>query len=123
MARILLVENNPHLLTSMYLTLAGAGHSVMATNSGADAVCLLAIKPTPDLLIVDLLLPGVDGFSVMDQLGPTAPPVIVMSGSEEAICRLDPKKATRVLRKAFNTEQLMEAVNLSLALSIKEPTT
>lgn len=114
MARILVVDDNGSLLSALGLTLREQGHLVTSTNNGADAICLLGAKPAPDLLILDIVMPGLDGHEVIKNLGPTAPPVIVISGEE-----ILPEEATssvvaRVLGKPFDRTKLLEAVEWAL---------
>ena len=119
--RILLVDDVPSLLAAAGLALRNMGYVVTSTNSGADALCLLKSKPPPDLLILDLHMPGIDGFDVLRQLGPTAPPVMIITGSGEksTIEHLTPT-VVRVLHKPFEHYQLAEAVRSVLAESSHE---
>jgi CheY-like chemotaxis protein len=109
-ARILASDDSPPLLAALGQTLREAGHLVTSTNNGADALCLLAAKPPPDLLILDLLMPGLDGHEVLKVLGPSAPPVIVISGMGAAPGDFAKGKVARVLAKPFDREQLLAAV-------------
>jgi CheY-like chemotaxis protein len=116
MARILLVDDNPPLLATAGRVLREAGHQVTSTNNGADAICLLRHKPSPDLLILDVIMPGGGGKLVIDALGPSAPPVIIMSGDGEAIkTNIDMSKVCRVLLKPFDLDKLMKTVEECLA--------
>ncbi len=109
--RILLVEDVPSLLAAVGLALRNLGYSVVGTDSGMDALTLLRSKPPPDLLILDLVMPGVDGYQVLKALGPTSPPVILITGTDdnELLNVLTPP-VMRVLHKPFEHHQLAEAV-------------
>jgi CheY-like chemotaxis protein len=112
MARILLVDDNRNLLNALDIVLRNCGHEVTTTNSGADAVCLLSSKPPSDLLVLDLEMPGFNGYDVVHKLGPTAPPTIIISGSGEDPSKLgtDIIKATRFLPKPFDLEPFLKMV-------------
>jgi CheY-like chemotaxis protein len=117
MSRILIADDSPVLLAALDHSLRAAGHEVTSTNNGADALCLLHTKPPPELLILDLLMPGLNGYDVLKHLGPTAPPVIVitgLSGEEVPESSLDQGTVKRVVLKPFDQSDLLAAVNDAL---------
>jgi CheY-like chemotaxis protein len=107
--RILLADDNHSLLAAAGQALRVAGYSVTSTNSGADALCLLAAKP-PDLLILDVVMPGVDGYEVLNAIKPGEPPVILMSGAPIDPSVLENGGVSRVLTKPFDLSALLGAV-------------
>lgn len=91
------------------------GHLVTSTNNGPDALSILAAKPPPDLVLLDIVMPGFDGIAVLNALGPTHPPVIVASGAEEGLDRIPLDKVRRVLKKPYEPDEMLEAVENVLA--------
>ena len=69
--RILIIEDNRENLELMTYLLSAFGHTVVAAE---DGICGLeaAIRETPDLVVCDLQLPGIDGFEVARQLRSTS---------------------------------------------------
>ncbi len=66
-ARILVVEDHDDLAEALDINLTHAGHDVERVRDGREA--LLAVRArTPDLILLDLNLPRMDGFSVLDRL-------------------------------------------------------
>ena len=65
--KILFVEDEVSLQKSIAYILEKEGFSVTAVNTGEDAV-KSAIKENPDLILLDLMLPGIDGFEVCEIL-------------------------------------------------------
>lgn len=65
--KILFVEDELSLQKSIAYILEKEGFSVITTNNGEDAV-KLALKENPDLILLDLMLPGIDGFEVCEIL-------------------------------------------------------
>ena len=61
MARILVVEDNPTNMSLVTFLLQSAGHTVLAATD-AEAGLLLARTETPDLILMDIQLPGMDGL-------------------------------------------------------------
>lgn len=115
MARILLADDSAPVLAQVGLSLRDAGHSVVCTDNGADTLCWLAARPAPDLLLLDLGMPGLDGHAVLRGLGPTAPPVVVISGDDVTEAEARSPAVVRVIRKPFDLRQLLAAVADALA--------
>jgi DNA-binding response OmpR family regulator len=88
MARILVVEDDPDIGELMAHALRQSGHTAEVVTSGTDALARARAHP-PDLVILDLMLPGLDGLQVCRALRgeePTAavPIIMVTARAEEA---------------------------------------
>jgi DNA-binding response OmpR family regulator len=69
MSRVLVVEDEAHLAQGLRFNLEAEGHSVHVTDKGEDALgLLLQEKEAFDALILDVMLPGKDGFTVAREL-------------------------------------------------------
>jgi DNA-binding response OmpR family regulator len=71
MARILIVEDEAHLAAGIRFNLEAEGYDAEVEADGAGALARLAgAEPRPafDLVILDVMLPGVDGFAVADAM-------------------------------------------------------
>jgi CheY-like chemotaxis protein len=66
-ALILIVEDNPYSLELMSYLLHAHGHEVRSARNGADAV-RAADRDDPDLILLDLQLPDLDGYEVLRAL-------------------------------------------------------
>ncbi len=64
---ILIVDDEPAILALMNKMLASRYH-VRAANSGARALIVVGTEPRPDLILLDVLMPELDGYSVLSQL-------------------------------------------------------
>ncbi len=65
--QILLVDDNPANLKILYETLDGRGYRLLVADSGAKALAI-ARKASPNLILLDIMMPGMDGFEVCRQL-------------------------------------------------------
>jgi len=65
--QILLVDDNPTNLQVLYQTLAGSGYRLLAARSGKDAIAI-AQRVIPDLILLDVMMPGMDGFETCSHL-------------------------------------------------------
>jgi two-component system alkaline phosphatase synthesis response regulator PhoP len=81
--KILVVDDNKHLLGLLRLNLKGNGFSIATAANGIDAI-QKAVSLAPDLILLDLMLPGLDGFAVCETLRKhpvtASTPIIIMTG-------------------------------------------
>ncbi|NOR51813.1 MAG: response regulator [Gammaproteobacteria bacterium] len=66
-ATILIVDDDPTILASMHKMLAPS-YRVLAANSGTRALAVATTEPRPALILLDVLMPKMDGYSVLSQL-------------------------------------------------------
>ena len=81
MANILVVEDDADTLELATMVLAGAGHKVTPVDRGLDALAEVA-KDRPDVILLDIKLPDMDGFAVARKLRIThadSPPILFFS--------------------------------------------
>ncbi|ROO91217.1 winged helix family two component transcriptional regulator [Actinocorallia herbida] len=83
MTRVLVVDDEPQLLRALRVNLRARGYEVETAADGTGALRAVAAM-APDLVVLDLGLPGLDGMEVLRSLrGWSAVPVIVLSGRAE----------------------------------------
>ena len=81
MARTLVVEDNADSLKLFRAVLALRGHAVTGLSGGDELVALVRKEP-PDLILLDVQLPGADGYQLLEQLRreiPALPPVVALT--------------------------------------------
>ena len=87
MAQILVVEDSPLIAKLLQMELERAGHSVLIAGDGSAALSAAA-SDRVDVILLDLLLPGADGFSVLAALkanpATAAIPVFMLTGQSDA---------------------------------------
>lgn len=64
---VLIVDDNPTILTTMNKALASS-YKVRAANSGERAIQMAATDPRPELILLDVMMPGLDGYAVLSRL-------------------------------------------------------
>ena len=67
---ILVVEDEEDIRELVSYTLLKEGYQVASVASGEEALAIVEAKP-PDLIVLDLMLPGIDGLTVCQRLRPT----------------------------------------------------
>lgn len=65
--KILIVDDEEHIIELLKFNLLNAGYEVLTANNGVDAV-KIAKAEKPNLLLLDLMLPGIDGFDVCKEI-------------------------------------------------------
>lgn len=82
--RVLTVDDDPQILRALRINLEARGHQVLTAASGAQALVIASRHP-PDVVLLDLGLPDLDGVEVISGLrGWTSVPIIVLSGRAPA---------------------------------------
>jgi CheY-like chemotaxis protein len=117
MARILVLEDDPHLLGAIRLQLEALGHEVVMAANAAEAIERLD-ETAPDLLLTDLSLAGRSGSEVIGTARRRRPdlPIIAMTAYGEAILNGALRMgAHRALQKPLTRAQLGEAIQACLA--------
>lgn len=113
--RILLVDDEPEILTTTRLMLEAEGHRVTPAAGGAEALSRLSAGPDRyDVVLTDLGMPGMNGMQLLAalrQAGHTLSCVLVTGwGIELAGDDMEAAGAQAVLPKPFTTAQLREAL-------------
>ena len=113
---ILLVDDDRDILAAMTAALSDMGPQILAAMNGNDALTE-ASKHSPDLVVLDMMLPGRSGFLVMEQLKrgkkrSDPPRVIMITGNQGARHKVYAESlgVDVYLNKPFRMEKLLEAV-------------
>lgn len=82
-AKICIVEDDPELADFMVRRLQTAGYQVLHESNGVLAVSLI-LREQPDGIILDLMLPGIDGIEVLKQIRPRyTGPILMLTAKDE----------------------------------------
>jgi len=113
--KILVVEDDPDQLEVVRFTLKNAGFAIGTATNGIDAL-KKAQTVSPDLIILDVMMPELDGFAVCETLrgnpATASIPVLMLTGLCSHISRLVGYEsgATDYVIKPFDSEQLVSKV-------------
>jgi len=120
MANVLVVEDNPQNLKLSTVILRAAGHTVVGAHSAEEAEAALA-RQLPDLILMDIALPGKDGYTLTRELRARPPtariPILAVSSfampgdAERALEAGCSAYLTKPIRRAI----LLQQVDLLLA--------
>ncbi|HYH42279.1 MAG TPA: response regulator [Burkholderiales bacterium] len=115
MKRVLIAEDDPSILLSLEFLLSQAGYEVCTAKNGADALALAGAE-IPDLLVLDIMLPGIDGFEICRSLRahPASSGLLILMltarGREHEVTRGLALGANAYLTKPFATRELLRVV-------------
>ena len=107
--KILIADDDPQLVRALRITLAAHGYEVIAAPDGAAAVTLAA-QAHPDIILLDLGMPHLDGIRVIEALrGWTDAPIIVVSGRTGSADKVDALDAGAddYVTKPFQIDELL----------------
>jgi two-component system, cell cycle sensor histidine kinase and response regulator CckA len=125
MAQILIVDDEPSILTFIDQAMRIAGHKTLLASSGHAALELCASKGLPDLLLTDYKMPGMDGDALAAQLRQREPDlkVLYLTGYADQLFNERGSLLWRdeaFLEKPCTVAGLLEAVQMILAGSRDE---
>ena len=111
--RVLVVDDDAEVRALLSSVFRQHGLTVDVAGDGREAIDLIVATPYA-VVVLDLIMPTVDGFAVLDHLRASdalSPVVIVVTGAEEQIVgRLDPRIVHGVIRKPFDAMELSSIV-------------
>lgn len=125
MARILVVDDEPLNRELIEAYLEGSGHAVLQAHTGEQAL-EQAAKATPDLVLLDVMLPGIDGYETTRRLravpGNLHVPIILLTSLSDRSSKLQGLQsgANEFLTKPVDREELLIRAGHLLALRAKD---
>ena len=129
MTRILLVEDDQTFRRALHLSLEQSGHEVTDAEDGGQGLRAFTEQPT-DLVIIDLIMPNVEGIETIRKIRKLSPkvPIIAISGGGrnapgDYLRAARTLGASEILAKPFNLGVMQDAVArlLALAATAKRP--
>jgi len=118
---ILIVDDEIHLVKILRFTLEHEGYNVISAFDGMEAIEKIESE-RPDLVILDLMLPGIDGYKVCNRIKKNEElkdiPIIILSARDFENENIEEKiLADMLMQKPFNTEKLLKAIDNLIKVS------
>jgi len=120
--KILVADDEIYMVRLLEMTLKKGGYEVVTCRDGAEALTL-ATTARPQLIVMDVMMPGLDGLSAIRQLKQNDEtrqiPVVVLSAKGHALTRVEAEAAGAALflAKPFSPNQLLSEVKKILGQS------
>jgi DNA-binding response OmpR family regulator len=115
--RVLVVDDEPAILKFINIKLRLNGYEVFSTVSGVEAVEIIRAQ-LPDIMLLDILMPGVTGLDVLEKVRTFSNiPIVVFTGRPD-IAKLALKLgANDYIAKPFNPDLLLEKISFIMSSS------
>lgn len=117
-ARVLAVDDDPIILEMLTEFLTSQGYEVLTAQNAGDAFMLLEVSP-PDVVLLDIGMPGVDGMTALRRLRVVRPdlPIIMLTGSIDVDLGRDTLKrgAFDYVAKPVDFDRLSHVIEAALA--------
>jgi two-component system cell cycle sensor histidine kinase/response regulator CckA len=127
MKTILVVDDEPEIRKLVSAMLTRSGYRVVSADTGENAIRLFRNNPNADLLLTDVVAPGMSGPMIADQIAALKPDikVLFMSGYDgtQVVRRYVVEKGYSLIAKPFTMEQLRSKVQAILADDVKQTRT
>lgn len=123
MTRVLIVEDEPQMLRALHLNLTARGYDVVTAEDGTTALNQVALAE-PDVIVLDLGLPDIDGLDVIRavRVGSQVPIVVLSArvGSSDKVAALD-LGADDFVTKPFDMNELLARLRAATRRSVPDP--
>ena len=116
MPKILIVEDDRTISKLIAASLSISGYESVPIYDGEEAVRLIKNDPSYDLILLDIMLPGMDGFQVMESIRPLSIPVIFLTAMGDVSERVKGLKsgAEDYIVKPFEPLELLARIEIVL---------
>jgi signal transduction histidine kinase/ActR/RegA family two-component response regulator len=113
---VLLVDDDESVRSVIVATLGNLGYRVREADGGSAALRILLQEPDIDILLTDLVMPGMNGVQLADAAQDELPdlPVVYISGYAEAVGLSDTQHRRRLVRKPFRPNELRDQIEAAL---------
>ena len=121
--KVLVVDDEEHILELARLYLAREGYQVETVNDGAEAIARF-VQIKPDLVVLDIMLPGVDGLTICKEIRKQSQvPIIMLSARDEITDKVVGLEvgADDYLTKPFHPQELVARAKALLRRTRQEP--
>ena len=119
MANILIVDDDPAMLSFIDKALEQSGHTITTANNGLDALKILEKDENFDLLLCDIVMPGIDGIELSKRAHKQLPHIKVMFMTGFSAVSLGDKNpestGSTVMSKPFHLNDLLDRIMEILA--------
>jgi DNA-binding response OmpR family regulator len=123
MSKVLIVDDEPDVLLLLRVNLEAAGYDTVLAADGETALSRIE-DGTPDVVLLDIMMPVMDGWGVLRALAGRdgAPRVVVVSAksSDRDVVRALTSGAIDYVTKPFDPDELVDVVRRTIASSMEE---
>src|SRR5450759_5642436 len=118
--KVLVIDDDASLLRALTISLTARGYEVVGARTGEEGLDRVAHRH-PDVVLLDLGLPGIDGVEVIRGIrGWSSIPIIVLSARHQSISKVEALDlgADDYITKPFGMDELLARLRVALSLSL-----
>jgi DNA-binding response OmpR family regulator len=117
--KVLIIDDEPQIGKIFGLKLRIAGFDVLTTTSGADGIEMIR-NDKPDIVLLDILMPGVTGFDVLSKARQfSSVPIVVFTAKSETVRTAIGMGANDSVTKPADPDRVVEKIREVLADNVK----
>jgi DNA-binding response OmpR family regulator len=119
--RVLVVDDEPHIVKLVKLSLGDQNYDIVGITSGKEAISYVN-NNAPDILVLDLMMPGVNGYDVCQAVRENPKtkgiPIIILSAKSQMLDKLNAIDvgADDYMCKPFDPDELARRIKLNLSM-------
>jgi two-component system, response regulator PdtaR len=115
--RVVVVEDEGLIRMDVVATLQEAGYEVVGEGSDGEEAIKLATELTPDLVVMDIKMPKLDGISAAEKIGELKIPVVLLTAFSQSdlVARAADAGAMAYVTKPFKPTDLLPAIQIALS--------
>ena len=118
MAKIVVIDDDPEITDLVEYALVSEGYEVFVCSNGREAMDTIK-QHRPDVIVLDVMLPGIDGYAVANKLSQDEQtkniPIVVITALEQSQGMFEKFYQVKAfLPKPFSTERVLETVKSAL---------
>ena len=115
MARVMIIEDEPTIAMVLEIVLGEEGHEVIKAPNGKIGLALLEQQPLPEIVLLDLFMPGIGGKAVVNTMladdSLCKIPVVIITGALHSTENLPPSDGYRaIISKPFDLQKVVSTV-------------
>jgi CheY-like chemotaxis protein len=123
MARILIIDDEPTIATVLKELLSDEGYEIIVASNGLTGLQILEQKPLPEIILMDLLMPGMGGREMVSAIRAKPDlakiPIILLTGALPSLDDFPPKGSYQdMINKPFEIEEVIFKINSLLKSSL-----
>jgi two-component system chemotaxis response regulator CheY len=113
--KILIIEDDPDIQSILGLALSREGHTIFKAGNGFEGLQALKTNPLPDLILLDLMMPVMNGYQVIEQLDQSEPrlrnlPLVILSAMPDGD-KIARTSSRRFIAKPIDFDDLCDLIS------------
>jgi two-component system, chemotaxis family, chemotaxis protein CheY len=119
MAKVIVADDSAFMVSTIKAILESVKHTIIGTARSGEEAARLCLELKPDLVMMDILMPGMGGLSALENIKINNPDIKVIMvtafGQESKVREAREKGASAYIRKPFKKEEIISTVGAVLS--------